>query len=439
MSTGFTRVTLVGTARRVDLVLPSAEPVGRLLPDTLTVAGEPVGHPARIRHLVTVDGTVLAGDDTLQARGIADGAVLRLAGAEELPPAPVVHDVTEETAEDLDGRALRWGPAARRWTATTAAAVVAAAAGSLAYGRLPADAAAPGLAVAGAAIAAGGVACARSRRPLGGALVAAGGVLLLVAAWAWGDAAGRPVGWRLLAVAATAGLAVLLSGVNAARGRAAVVGGGSLLAWAGLWAGLAAAGVTGARLGGVIAVVVVAVVGLLPRWALSWSGLAMLDDRRVQDRPVARRDVQDALAAAHGSLVIAVLGCVLSAAAAGWLLADAFSGWSITAALLLVVVLVVRCRTFPLAAEVSALLAAATAVVAAVWWCWSGTVPVGLGLAVAGLGLTVPLAALVTDPAEHVRARLRRIGDVLESTAVIVLLPVVLGIFGVYSRLLEVF
>jgi hypothetical protein len=165
----------------------------------------------------------------------------------------------------------------------------------------------------------------------------------------------------------------------------------------------------------------------------------MLDDRRVQEQPVARRDVRAALAAAHGSLVIAVLACVVSAAAAGWLLAFAFTGWSVTAALLLVVVLVVRCRTYPLAAQVIGLITAATLVVAAVWWRWSGSVPVGIGLAVAGLGLTVPAAALVLDPAEHVRARLRRIGDVLESTAVIALIPVVLGVYGVYSRLVEVF
>lgn len=437
--TAYTRVTLVGASRRVDMVLPATEPVGQLLPDTLAVAGEPIGHPAKLRNLVTADGTVLSGNDTLQGAGIVDGTVLRLAGAEDLPPAPVVHDVTEETADDLDSRALRWGPAARWWTATAGAAFVAAAAGSLAYGRLPEGDTATGLGVTGAVLAAGGVACARARRPLGAALIGAGGVLVVLAAWAWGAAAGWPIGWRLLAVAAAVGLAVLLSGLNAARGRAALVGGASVLGWAGLWAGLAGTGVTGARLGAVIAVVAVVVLGLLPRWALSWSGLAMLDDRRVQEQPVARRDVQDALAAAHGSLVIAVCGCVVAAAAAGGLLAFAFTGWSITAALLLVVVLVVRCRTYPLAAQVVGLIAAATVIVAAVWWRWSGSVPVGVGLAVAGLGFTVPVAALVMDPAEHVRARLRRIGDLLESAAVIALLPVVLGVFGVYSRLLEAF
>jgi hypothetical protein len=232
---------------------------------------------------------------------------------------------------------------------------------------------------------------------------------------------------------------VLLSGVNAARGRAAIIGGAGLLAWVALWAALIAGGVAGARLGATVALAAVVIVGLLPRWALSWSGLAMLDDRRAQDRPVARRDVQEALAAAHGSLIVVVIGCASTVAAAGWLLAAAFSGWSITAALLLVVVLAVRCRTYPLAAEVVALIAAAAVIVAALWWRWSGSVAVSVGLAVAALGFAVPIAALVMDPPEHVRARLRRIGDLLESAAVVALLPVVLGVFGVYTRLLEAF
>ncbi|MFF3146972.1 hypothetical protein ACFVRU_35955 [Streptomyces sp. NPDC057927] len=38
-----------------------------------------------------------------------------------------------------------------------------------------------------------------------------------------------------------------------------------------------------------------------------------------------------------------------------------------------------------------------------------------------------------------VRIRLRRFGDVLESVGVIALLPLVIGAFGVYGRLLDTF
>ncbi len=52
-----------------------------------------------------------------------------------------------------------------------------------------------------------------------------------------------------------------------------------------------------------------------------------------------------------------------------------------------------------------------------------------------------PLGVLLPDvwPAERVRVRLRRVGDVLESVGVIALLPLVIGVFGVYGRLLGTF
>ena len=108
------RVTLVGEHRRVDLVLPSQEPIGRLLPDVMRLLGDRVGTRPQTRHLVAGDGSVLDPDATLESAAVADGAVLRLVRVEDAPSAPVVHDVTDEAAEDLDIRAWRWRPAARR-------------------------------------------------------------------------------------------------------------------------------------------------------------------------------------------------------------------------------------------------------------------------------------------------------------------------------------
>jgi type VII secretion integral membrane protein EccD len=439
MSVGYTRVTLVGRSRRVDMVLPSSEPVGRLLPDLLGVAGEPAAHPARMRRLVTVGGDVFGDGDSLESVGVADGAVLRLVGAEDLPPAPIVHDVTEETAEDLDGRSTRWGPAVRRWVATAGlAAVVAVATVFVLLHTGPATAAA-GSALAGLVLGLAGVACGRLRRPLGLALIAGAAVALPVAAWAWADAEAWAPVWRILAVSAALALAVVLAGLNAERGRAAVAGGTSLLVLCAAWSAAAALGLSGPRLGAVLAVVVVVVVGVLPRLALTWSGLAMLDDRRVEDRPVVRREVRAALAAAHGSLIITVAGAAGSAVLAGVLLAAEPTAWTVSLAALLVVVLLVRSRMYPLAAEVIALLAAAGAVLTVWWWRWAAAGELILPLVVAAAAVTVPVVVLVLDPPEHTRARIRRIGDLLESAAVVALLPVVLGVFGVYPRLIEVF
>jgi hypothetical protein len=212
-----------------------------------------------------------------------------------------------------------------------------------------------------------------------------------------------------------------------------------VLAFCAAWAVAAGSGLAGARLGAVLTLVVVVVIGVLPRLALTWSGLAMLDDRRVEDRPVTRREVRAALAAAHGSLIITVLAAAASAVFAGVLLVARPTAWTVALAAVLVVVLLVRSRVYPLAAEVIALLGAAAAVLAVLWWRWAADSPLIVPLAVAAAAVAVPVAVLVLDPPEHTRARVRRVSDLLESVAVVALLPVVLGVFGVYSRLLEVF
>uniref|UniRef100_UPI0036F35BFC hypothetical protein n=1 Tax=Fodinicola feengrottensis TaxID=435914 RepID=UPI0036F35BFC len=48
-------------------------------------------------------------------------------------------------------------------------------------------------------------------------------------------------------------------------------------------------------------------------------------------------------------------------------------------------------------------------------------------------------AVLVVEPPDHVRARLRRLTDRLEAVTVIAMVPVALGVFGVYERLLHTF
>ena len=439
MSSPYTRVTLVGAGRRVDMVLPAAETVGRLLPDLLTVVGEPPAHPARLRRLVTAGGTVLADGDTLAGAEIADGTVLRLAGAEDLPPAPVIHDVTEETADDLALRATRWGPQSRQWVAVTMFGAVVAVALLLLVLRTDALAGAVITTVTGAVLALTGVACGAARRPLGIALLGGAGTALTIGAWAFADAYAWPPLWRVVVVSAALGVTVAAAGLNVASGRAALLGGAGILVLAAIWATGATAGLPRDRLGAVLAVVLVLTIGVLPRFALASSGLAMLDDRRVENRPVARRDVRTALATAHGSLIITVLAVAVSAVFAGWLLASRPTYWTVSLASVLAVVMLVRARMYPLSAQVIALLGAATGILGVLWWRWASGTTLPGPLAVAAATLALPVVVLTRDLPEHTRARLRRLGDVVESVAVVVLLPLVLGVFGVYPRLLEVF
>ena len=112
--TQLSRVTLIGERRRADLVLPSDTAIGQLLPDILRLLDDRAATRPTTRQLITSDGSALPHDATLSSAGVPDGAVLRLVRTHAAPPAPVVHDVTDQVADDLDLRAWRWRPAARR-------------------------------------------------------------------------------------------------------------------------------------------------------------------------------------------------------------------------------------------------------------------------------------------------------------------------------------
>lgn len=59
-----TRITLVGPRRRVDLVLPSDEPIGLLLPEIVAIVGMgPTGQP-RAYQLSLTNGRVLESTTT---------------------------------------------------------------------------------------------------------------------------------------------------------------------------------------------------------------------------------------------------------------------------------------------------------------------------------------------------------------------------------------
>ncbi|MYW08123.1 type VII secretion integral membrane protein EccD, partial [Streptomyces sp. SID2563] len=51
----------------------------------------------------------------------------------------------------------------------------------------------------------------------------------------------------------------------------------------------------------------------------------------------------------------------------------------------------------------------------------------------------LPLLVLAVEPPEHVRVRLRRTADLIESIGVVGLFPLAVGVFGVYGQLLNKF
>src|SRR5690606_4244488 len=136
------------------------------------------------------------------------------------------------------------------------------------------------------------------------------------------------------------------------RPRGALLGSGTAGVLLALWASGLFLDVPAARVAAVLAVVGVAVLGMLPRVALSLSGVASLDDRRTAGRDVARTDVRAALAAAHQGLTLASVATAVSGAVAGVVLTADLTRWSTPLACLLAYVLASRARAYPLHPQV---------------------------------------------------------------------------------------
>ncbi|MER8005895.1 EsaB/YukD family protein [Streptomyces sp. NPDC094149] len=426
------RVTLVGERRRVELVLPSQEPVGRLLPEVLRLIDDRLGTRPQTRHLVTADGSVLDPEVTLESAGVVDGAVLRL-----------VRGVSDAAAADLDVRAWRWEAPAKRVVAGCAVVGWALVASLLA--RREVDAVSVGgvlLAVATLAALAG-VLFARvgEGRGVGAVLVAVGGAVGVVGVWSLADGQEWSGAARLAGVAGVVAVALSLLGRCSPLGRAGYFGAVAVVGSTVCWEAAVAVTAVG-RAGALLAVVSVLVLGLLPRSALTASGLSGLDDRRSGDSSVSRYQVSTALAAAHRELALATLVTAGSAAVGGVFALRTVNAWTVTLVLAVALVLALRARAYPLVPEVVALFLAGAVVAVRLTWVWAergGTGGAGAAIAALVVAAVVTLCVLVVRPSERVRVRVRRYGDVLESVGVIALFPLVIGVFGVYGRLLGTF
>ncbi len=437
-------MTLVGERRRADIVLLSDTPIGQLLPDILQLLGDRPASEPMSRQLITSDGSVLPHDSTLASAGIVDGAVLRLVRAHSAPPAPVVHDVTDQVADDLDLRAWRWRPAARRACAGAATVAFTVVAALLARREFALDAlVGPCSALALVLLAAGVLVTkvGQGNRGLTTALLVASGGLGVLTAWTAADAYGWPGPARLAGVAGALVLTLGCLGRFSPLGKGGLVGAVTTAVLTVVWEAVAAVQSEPARLGAVMAVFSLVLLGVLPRLALMASGLTALDDRRSGGASVSRHQVETALAATHRGLALSTIVTAVSATAAGWLLtlAESPTAWTTVLASLVVVVLVSRARAFPLVAEVVALLVAASALIVRLVMLWMEHAGHAGALAVLCAAAVLPLLALAMQVPEHVQVRLRRVAELVESVGMVGLFPLAFGVFGVYGQLLNRF
>lgn len=181
----------------------------------------------------------------------------------------MVHDVTDQVADSLDLQTWRWRPAARRVGAGAATVVFAVIAALLARREFPLGALAGTLAgvtvllvVAGALVARLG----RGNRSLATALLLVSAGLGVLTAWTAADAHDWSGALRLAAVAGAVALSLVLLGLLSPLGRGGLIGGLATAVMTGVWEVVAAVTSDPARLGAVMAVFSVVLLGLLPGW-----------------------------------------------------------------------------------------------------------------------------------------------------------------------------
>ena len=433
----FTRLTVIGSARKADLVVPNDEAVSGLMPRLMELLEEPTSSVVRPLTLVRATGEQLDVGLTIADQQVSDGELLRLVRSDDAPPPPEVADVTDVLGESMRDRAGLWSTFARELTGAVAIGVLSCAAAT----QLPARPVAFVVAVLALSVAAAILGRA-AMRWLCIALTAAALGVAAATVWSFSTELGLPPGLRFAAaVSGFAALGWICLGIGHGQGLR------SRPAWLGSLVGvpisalpliMVALGSAAEQAAAVTAAVAVVVCGVLPRLALAASGLTGLDDQVVEGHPRRRDDVSLTVNEAYRLLSWVTFAIAIPIAVTSAVLLASKDLWTVAVGLAVIIVSALRTRAFPLAVQQVAL-----------WF----AVLVGLLAGVLGQSrLSEPLVAVIliaiavlvvimvlARPAAHQRAFLRRVGNAFEAVVVIALIPLLLGMSGIFSDLLRAF
>jgi len=433
--TQYTRLNVVGTVRRADLVVAQDEAIGIVLPQIIDLLAEPAGTVAHPLTLVTADGVELDVSRSAAELGLLDGSIVRLIRVDAAPPPPVVIDVADTAAERHDTRPDRWTDSSRTTLAAVGTALATGASGLL----LPLDSVAALWTMLGALAVFLVGAVLMGRTPTGVVIAAAAAGLAVPIALTAGGQLNGSAGLVIASTGAAVLWATISVGIGVARRRAGALVGGALgLVLAVLLLVLTIAGMPDGLAVGIIGVVAVVIGGMLPWIALSGSGLTGQDDRSAAGERVSRTGALRSIDEAYATLTWGAAAVGATAGFAAIVLVLQVELWAGLLALALTLVLALRTRSFPLRGQGAVLWTAVIAVasVAALthlpalsWWGFAAAAVAAAGSAVIG----------AVRPRPAARARLRGIGNLLESLAVVALLPLLLGVWGIYPELLSMF
>lgn len=426
----FARVTILGTRRNADVVLPTREPLHVLVPSLLDLLDE----PDRLAEyeMATVDGRMLDLSRPLGGNGIQDGQLLRLTTATETPRDPEVYDVVETIRGYATPTRGLWAGPGRAWGASlVAAAILMGAAVLLAVTRPPTS--------HETWLLAGAAGClAIVARGFGQAAAAwlAWGAGLVLTAWAVHTTQPEPSA-TVVALATVLAVAGACARHGRALGGAAVV----LLTVSAVAALVRSHAPDDLRTGLTVTTILVVAVGLAPRTALAISGVLRLDAAVTEGASVRRHQARRAIEEAHWSLAAAVAVLAACTTVVGYIVSETreLDTWQITMTILLAAAWALRGRHLPLVVERVAAACGAVALLTGLAISSLRTSPehaTPLALGVLLVAIAVALWHLMPISA-YATALAARWSDRLEAAVVIALLPVLVGTYGVYADLVR--
>lgn len=436
MAVGFSTVSVVTAERRVDLALPSGVPVGEWFPELLRLCDARKQGQGADWVLGPVGGPTIGFDTTLEASGISDGQILQLRPAESDGIVAYVDDFVDTVADRVDDKTDRW----TKNTSASFTTLLASAGLLLLLYTTFARGGAGALSlffdlVVSVALALAAAMWARREHVFGAGVLA---VTALVWWTATGVLLGGYLGGAMFGVALGAvGFAI---GGGVVRVSADRLAGPAAFAWSvsALLAAAAVAVLLGVPLAAVLCAVIVLcvlVLGILPLTALGAGGLAAMDYRIRAGQRLASSAIERAVWRASGILAWTLTGVGLVATGVAGYVALNGDTWPRVLAGLAGVALLLRSRAYTRRAHALPVRLAGSAVVVAMFARLvldrePGEVLLVVLLAAALIGLSLLSVVPVNDV---LSARLRLLGNYAEIAIVILLVPVLMQIFGLFA------
>lgn len=427
----FVRLTIRGSERAADVVVPGSLTPSDLIPEFLELVEETTQISSM--GLFTVLGRRLHHTVPIGEQDLLDGQVVQVLPIADAPFEPVVHDIVDRlTAADVKGL---WNASTRQWVLGVLSTLLL----ILSLWFIPGIFDRPWWPVGGM-FALTLIASALRIRPLAWPLF--GGAILLSLLGGLMFPLGSRDGalWWLGVFAAILAVVGVLRRRLRALGTALVI----LAASVGIFIAATSLGATVDKAAAVVAVVSLAALGLVPRFAMQGAGLYTVQDTLAERGEVEAKRVDEAIAETYETLsmsvvvLAAVLGVSLSLAAP-LIVHSEFAAITVAAVGLAVVF---RTRHFPFALHRGVLWSAV--IIASAFSARAIVAAYPESALWIGIGAIVIAVAIYTLPRFAFRSSVnsalgRRISGILERICTLATVPALVGIFGVYGELLRTF